>query len=90
VANVRQSTIIQQNLLQYESGNGFAQFAATLHDAQTQWNNFSGQQEGDDFLFVSLNECANHSQAGQSQVLKGASFRGCVKEGIEEQRYMGL
>ena len=54
VADVRQPTVVQQYLLQYEGGHRFAQLRSGLHDAQAQWNDFRRQQKRDHFLFVGL------------------------------------
>lgn len=40
LTNVGKTTVVQEYLLQDERGNGFAQFRAGFHDAQTQWNDF--------------------------------------------------
>lgn len=43
LANVRQATVVEENLLQNKGGDSFAQLGASLHDAQAQRNDFGGE-----------------------------------------------
>lgn len=88
LADVLQAQIVEQNLLDDENGDGLAEFAARLHDAQAEWDDFCCQQEVDDFTAVVLDQRTNDTEGSQAEVLKRARFGGGVQERIEEQRDM--
>ncbi len=48
VANVRQPSLVQEDFLDDEDGDSFGQFRASLHDAQAERYDFSGQKEVND------------------------------------------
>ena len=47
LADVVQSSLVQEDLLEDEGGHGLAQLRARLHDAQTQRDDLRRQQEVD-------------------------------------------
>lgn len=64
LANVLQAHIVQQNLLHDEDGDGFAQLAAGLHDAQAQRDDLGREQEVDDVRGVVFDQRADHAEGG--------------------------
>ena len=78
------------DLLDDEGGDGSAQLAAGLHDAETKGNYFGCEQEVDDFTVVHLYKSTNDTERGQAQVFKRPSFADCVEERVEEQRDVRL
>ena len=89
LANIIQSCLIKQDFLQNESGHCLWQLRASLHDAQAQRNNFCCQQEINDLLLICLDQCPNHTQAGQSEIFEGARLWNRVKERVQVQRNVG-
>ncbi len=73
-----------------EGGDGSAQLAAGLHDAETKGNYFGCEQEVDDFTVVHLYKSTDDTERGQAQVFKGPSFADCVEKRVEEQRDVRL
>ena len=61
-AQVRQSIIVHQDLLDYESCNCLGQVSATLHNSQAQWNYLRLQQKGDHFSVVDFDKGADHTK----------------------------
>jgi len=90
LTDVTEARVIKQYLLQNKCGHSFAEFRATLHNAQAQGNYFSGQQKCDDLLLVGLDQGTDHSQRGKPQIFKGPSFAHCVEEWVEEQWKVSL
>lgn len=89
LADVVKTGLIEEDLLHDENGDCFREFAACLHDAKTKRYNFRREQKRDDFGVVILDERANHTQAGEPQVLERAGFARRVEERIQIERYMG-
>jgi hypothetical protein len=58
LADVGQSTVIQQDLLQNKSCHRLWELRATFHDTKTQWDDFCCQKECDHLLFISLQHTA--------------------------------
>ena len=56
VTNVCQTGLIEKNLLNDEDCDGFGEFRPGFHDAETEWNNFCGEQKVDDGVVVILLE----------------------------------
>lgn len=54
VADVLQAQVVEQDFLHDEGCHSLGQFAARLHNAQAQRNDFSGEQESNDFVLVNL------------------------------------
>jgi hypothetical protein len=90
LADVRQSAVVEQDLLENEVRNGLRQLRAALHDPQAQRDDLGGEQERDDFLLVGLHQCPDDAETRQTQVLKGARFRRRVQERVEKQRNVSL
>lgn len=61
LTNVRQTAVVEKNLLQYERSDGFAQLRAALHYPQAQRYDLRRQEKRDDFLFVGLHQRPYHS-----------------------------
>lgn len=88
-ADVVQAIVVKKYLLHDEYGDSLAELRARLHDAQTERNDFGGQQEVDDFGRVVLYKSANDTETGEAEVLERARFGGRVKEWIEIEGNMG-
>lgn len=56
LADIGKTIIIEQNLLDNESGNGSREFLASLHDSETKRNNFSLHQEINSIAIITLIE----------------------------------
>lgn len=54
VADIRQASLVQQDLLNDEDGDGFREFRPCLHDAEAKGYNFRGEKEVDDGVVVVL------------------------------------
>lgn len=54
LADVRKTSLINQNLLQDESGNRLGELTARLHDPQAERNDLCRQEEVDHLLLISL------------------------------------
>jgi len=90
LAYVGESGLVQEDFLQDECGNCFREFASRLHDTQTQWDDFGGQQEGDDFLVVGFDQCTDNTETRESEVLEGSSFACGVQKRVEEEGNLRL
>jgi hypothetical protein len=90
LAYVAEAGVVKQNFLQDKGGDSLAKLRAALHDSQAQRNNLGGEQEGDDFLLIGLDQSTDDTQRCESQVLEGASLAHGVEEWIEKQRKVGL
>lgn len=88
LTNVCQTGIIQKDLLDNEDGHGLGQLRAGFHDAQTEGDDFGGEQEVNDFRRVIFNESADDAQGSEAQVFVWAGFGGGVEEGIEKEGNM--
>lgn len=61
LANVRQANIVKKYLLYDEYGHSLAELRPRLHNAQAQWDDFSCQQEVDNFGRIILDESTDHA-----------------------------
>ncbi len=52
LADILQTHIIEEDFLDDEDGNGLAKFGPGLHDAQTEGDDFGGEEEVDHFRAV--------------------------------------
>lgn len=46
-ADVIESVVVEENLLDNEDGNSLAQLGTSLHDAKAEWNDLGGKKEVD-------------------------------------------
>ena len=60
-AQVRQSIIVHQDLLDDEGRHCLGQVGAALHYSEAKWDDFCLEQEGDDLWVVNLDESADNS-----------------------------
>lgn len=88
-ADVVESAVVEQNLLNNEDGNGLTQFGSSLHDSEAQGDDFGGQQEVDDLGRVILDKSTNDTERGETKVFKGSRLGRGVQEGVEVKRDMG-
>jgi hypothetical protein len=70
LANVGQADIIQQYLLHDEDCYCLAELRASLHNAEAQRDDLSGQEEVDDFRRVVLDKRADDTERGKTKILK--------------------
>ena len=83
--NVRQTDVIEEDLLNDEDGNGLAELRSGFHNTKAQRDNLGGQKEVDNIGRVILHQSSYHAEGGEAQVFKRARFRGRVKERVKEQ-----
>lgn len=81
-ADVVQSVVIKKNLLHDKNGNSLAQFGTSLHDAQAQWDNFSGEEKVDDIRAVVLDQGADDTKGGQTEIFEWPRFGCRVQEWV--------
>lgn len=89
-ANVRETDVIQQNLLHNEDGHRLAKLRASLHDAKTKRDDLGGEEEVDHIRRIVFDESANHAQRSQAQVFEGARLGSSVEKRVEEKRNVGF
>jgi len=82
-ADIIETVVVQQYLLNNKDGNGLRQLRARLHNPQTKGNDLSGQEKVDDLGRVVFNKGANDSETGKAKVLEWARLRGGVEERVE-------
>lgn len=82
-ADVVETVVIEQDLLNNEDGDRLGQLGACLHDPQTERDYLGGQEEVDDLGRVVFDESTDDAEAGQAQVLEGTRLGRGVEEGIE-------
>lgn len=85
-ADVVETVVIEEDLLDNEDGDGLAKFGAGLHDAQAERDDFGGEQEVDDFRRVVLDKSADDTETGQAQVFERSRLGRSVEEWVQEQR----
>lgn len=91
LADVRQTHVIQQDLLNDENRDRLAELRAGLHDAKAQGNDLGGEEESDDVrVVVLLDQCPDDTERGETQIFKGAGLGGGVEEWVEEERDVRL
>jgi hypothetical protein len=54
VADISQSCLVEQNLLDNKYGNSLGEFRSRLHDAQAEGNNLRGEKEMNDCVVIVL------------------------------------
>ena len=84
-ADVAQSLLVAEDLLDDEGGHGLGERLSVLHDAQAQRHDFRLHQEGDRVGVAFLDQRSDHAQRGHSQILEDLAFGGGVEEGVEEE-----
>ena len=72
LADVLQSHVIEQDLLNDEDSNGLAEFRPSLHDTEAERNDLRGKEEIDHFCRVVLDQSANHAKRRQAEVFEGS------------------
>ena len=65
-------TLIKQNLLYDEDGNGLAKLGARLHNSEAKRDYLRSQEEVDHFRGVVLDQGTNDSEASEAQILEGS------------------
>lgn len=88
-ANVVESVVVKENLLDDEDSDRLAELRPGLHDAQAEGDDLGGQEEVDNFRRIILHECADHTEGGQTEVFEWSRFGSGVEERIEEERNVG-
>ena len=82
-ADVVEAVVVEQDLLDDEDGDGFAELRPRLHDAEAEGDDLGGEEEVYDFGRVVLNQGPDHSERRQAEVLEGTRLRRRVEEWIE-------
>lgn len=75
-ANIVQSTVVKQYLLDDENGDRLAKFRPSLHDSEAQRNDLGSKKKIDNLGRVVLHKGTDDSQGGKSQIFEGSRF-GC-------------
>ena len=71
LADVLQSHVVEQDLLDDEDSNGLAELRSSLHDTEAERNDLGGEEEVDDFCRVVLDQSADDTKRSQAEILKG-------------------
>ncbi|RNA38283.1 hypothetical protein BpHYR1_023612 [Brachionus plicatilis] len=91
LAYVGQAGVVSENFLQNKSGHCFRQFAALFHYFQAKRNYFRTEKKSDHVLFVCFDQCANHAQTSQTEILERPRFaQGCVQKWVQKDWYVCL
>lgn len=86
LADVRQSHIIQQDLLNDEDGYGLTEFRASLHDPEAERDDFGGEKESDYVgIIVLFYQSTDDTEGCETEVFERTSFAGGVEERVEEE-----
>lgn len=72
LADVLQSHVIEQDLLNDEDSNGLAELRSSLHDTEAERDDLCGEEEVDDFCRVILDQSADDTKRRQAKVFKGS------------------
>ena len=84
LADVLQSHVIEQDLLNDEDSNGLAEFRSSLHDTEAERDDFRGEEEVDDLCGVILDQSTDDTKRRQAKVFKRPRLRCGVQEWVEE------
>lgn len=71
-ADVSQTSVIEQNLLDDEDGHGLGELTAGFHDSETEWNDLSRQEERDcrgRIVCVTRSSIGVHRNTGRRLIL---------------------
>jgi hypothetical protein len=85
LADVGEASVVEEDFLDDEDGDGLAQLGAGLHDAEAQRDDLSRKEEVDDLGGVVLDQGADDAQRGQTKVLERARLGGGIQEWVEEE-----
>jgi hypothetical protein len=88
-ANVVQSVVIEQDLLDDENCDSLAELRARLHNPQAKRDDLSREKKVDHLARVVLNKRADDSEGRQAKILERAGFRRGVEKRVEEKRNVG-
>jgi len=88
-ADIVQAMVIKKDLLYNENGNCLAKLRTSLHDTQTQRDDFCRQEEVYNVRGVILDQCTNDTEGGQSQIFEWSGLGSGVKEWVQEEWDMG-
>ena len=83
-AQIGQTVVVHQYLLDDEGCNSLGKVGPSFHDAEAQRDDLRLQQERDHLAVIDFNQGANHAKRGQPEVLEGAPLADCVQEGVQE------
>lgn len=64
LADILQTHVVKQNLLNDENGDGFAELGASLHNTKAERDDLCGEKEVDDLRGVVLDKSANDAKRG--------------------------
>src|SRR3954463_14561049 len=90
LADVRETGIIQQDLLHDEYRDRLGYLRARLHDPKAEWNDLCAEEKIYHLAVVVLDEGSDDTEGCQAQVFEGAGLGGRVQKWIEEKWDVGV
>jgi hypothetical protein len=88
LADVGEASIVKEDFLDDEDGNGLAEFGAGFHDAEAQWDNFGCKKKVDNLGRIIFHQCSDDAEGRETKILKWARFRGGIEKWIEKKGNM--
>lgn len=90
LAHVRETDVVEEDLLYDEDGDGLTKLGTSLHDSKAQRDDLCAEEKSDDLRVVRLfDQSSDHSERCETQVLKGTGLGCGVEKRVEEQRDVG-
>lgn len=90
LADVAESYLVEEDLLDDEDGDRFRQLRTRLHDPKAEGDDFGREEEVDDVaVIVLLDEGSDDAEGGEAEVLERTSLGSRVEEGVEEEGDVG-
>lgn len=87
-ADIVKTTVVKEDFLDDEDGHCFTELRPSLHNTETQGNDFGGEEEVDNFRGVVLNQSPDNPKRRQSQIFERPRLGCRIEERIEEERNM--
>lgn len=78
MADIFETVFVNENLLDNECSDGSAELLSSLHDSETEWDDFGLHEERDRIGVLPLDESSNNSQARNSEVFEWLTLVGGV------------
>ena len=78
MADIFETVFVNENFLHNECSDGSAELLSSLHDSETEWDDFGLHEECDRVGVFPLDESSNNSQARDSEVFEWFTLVGGV------------